>query len=133
HVFNGKLYVYPSHDIEAGVPEDDLGSHFAMEDYHVYSMEQVGGAVTDHGRVLHLDQVAWAGRQMWAPDAAHNGEDFFLYFPVKDKKDVFRIGAAHSKRPEGPFTPMDRPIAGSYSMDPAVFQDGDGQYYMYFG
>src|SRR4051812_6857400 len=34
HVFNGKLYIYPSHDYEAGVPEDDYGSHFAMRDYH---------------------------------------------------------------------------------------------------
>src|SRR5690606_9013610 len=133
HVFNGKIYVYPSHDFEAGIPEDDLGSHFGMEDYHVYSMDHVGGEVTDHGRVLHVDDVLWAGRQMWAPDAAQKGEDFYLYFPVKDKEDIFRIGVAHSKNPEGPFLPQDRPIAGSYSMDPAVFKDSDGKYYMYFG
>ena len=35
HVFNGKIYIYPSHDIENDIPFDDLGSHFAMEDYHV--------------------------------------------------------------------------------------------------
>ena len=39
HVFNGRLFIYPSHDIEAGVPQDDLGSHFAMRDYHVFSMD----------------------------------------------------------------------------------------------
>lgn len=133
HVFNGRLYVYPSHDFEAGIPEDDLGSHFGMEDYHVYSMDSIGGEVTDHGMVLHVDDVPWAGRQMWAPDAAQKGDDFYLYFPVKDKEDIFRIGVAHSKKPEGPFVPMSRPIEGSYSMDPAVFQDGDGKYYMYFG
>ena len=48
HVFNGRLYIYPSHDIDAGVPADDLGSHFAMRDYHVFSMEKVGGPVV-HG------------------------------------------------------------------------------------
>ena len=26
HVFNGKIYVYPSHDIDADIPDDDLGS-----------------------------------------------------------------------------------------------------------
>ena len=30
HVFNGKIYIYPSHDIDAGEAFDDLGSHFAM-------------------------------------------------------------------------------------------------------
>ncbi len=133
HVFNGKLYVYPSHDFESGIPEDDLGSHFNMEDYHVFSMDSVGGEVTDHGLALHIDDVPWAGRQMWAPDAAHKDGEYFLYFPVKDKEDIFRIGVAKSTTPEGPFKAMDKPIEGSYSMDPAVFEDTDGKYYMYFG
>src|SRR5690606_29467219 len=133
HVFNGRLYVYPSHDFESGIPQDDLGSHFNMEDYHVFSMDNVGGTVTDHGLALHLDDVPWAGRQMWAPDAAQKNGEYFLYFPVKDKEDIFRIGVAKSNKPEGPFKPMDKPIEGSYSMDPAVFEDSDGKYYMYFG
>lgn len=133
HVFEGKLYVYPSHDFESGIPEDDLGSHFNMEDYHVFSMDSVGGEVSDHGLALHIDDVPWAGRQMWAPDAAKRGEEYFLYFPVKDKEDVFHIGVAKSENPEGPFEAMDHPIEGSYSMDPAVFKDTDGKYYMYFG
>lgn len=133
HVFEGKLYVYPSHDFESGIPEDDLGSHFNMEDYHVFSMDSVGGEVTDHGLALHIDDVPWGGRQMWAPDAAHKEGEYFLYFPVKDKEDIFRIGVAKSTTPKGPFKAMDKPIEGSYSMDPAVFEDTDGKYYMYFG
>ena len=133
HVFEGKLYVYPSHDFESGIPEDDLGSHFNMEDYHVFSMDSVGGEVTDHGLALHIDDVPWAGRQMWAPDAAKKGDEYFLYFPVKDKEDVFHIGVAKSSVPEGPFKAMEEPIEGSFSMDPAVFEDMDGSYYMYFG
>src|ERR1700746_376314 len=35
HVFNGKIYIYPSHDYEAGIRQDDLGSHFAMKAYHI--------------------------------------------------------------------------------------------------
>lgn len=34
HVFNGELYIYPSHDRESGIPENDNGDHFDMRDYH---------------------------------------------------------------------------------------------------
>ena len=133
HVFGGRIFIYPSHDIDAGVPADDLGSHFAMRDYHVFSMEAVGGAVTDHGVVLDIKDVPWAGRQMWAPDAAEKGGKYYFYFPAKDKQDVFRIGVAIGDKPSGPFTARPAPIAGSFSIDPAVFRDTDGKHYMYFG
>ncbi len=133
HVFKGRLFVYPSHDFEAGVPADDLGSHFAMRDYHVFSMATVGGAITDHGVALDIKDVPWAGQQMWAPDAAEKGGRYYLYFPVKDKQSVFRIGVASGADPAGPFKPQPEPIKGSFSIDPAVFTDTDGRVYMYFG
>ena len=133
HLFNGKIYVYPSHDIEAGIPENDKGDHFDMRDYHVFSMENIDGKVTDHGVVLDVKQVPWAGRQMWAPDAAFKNGKYYLYFPAKDKTDIFRIGVAISDKPEGPFKPETNPIIGSFSIDPAVFTDTDGKSYMYFG
>ncbi|MCE7064979.1 glycoside hydrolase family 43 protein [Dyadobacter sp. CY326] len=133
HVFNGKIYIYPSHDIEANVPQDDEGGHFNMRDYHVYSLDKIGGKVTDHGVALDVKDVPWAGRQMWAPDAAFKNGTYYLYFPAKDKEDVFRIGVAMSKSPTGPFKAEPKPIAGSYSIDPAVFTDSDGKSYMYFG
>jgi hypothetical protein len=133
HVFDGKVFIYPSHDIESGIPQDDLGSHFAMRDYHVLSMPSVPGPVTDHGVALDIKNVPWAGRQMWAPDAAEKGGKYFLYFPAKDKEDVFRIGVAVGNKPEGPFTAEATPIEGSFSIDPAVFADNDGRSYMYFG
>ncbi|MDZ7605874.1 MAG: glycoside hydrolase family 43 protein [Cyclobacteriaceae bacterium] len=133
HVFNGRIYIYPSHDIESGIPENDLGDHFDMRDYHVFSMDDVNGEVTDHGVVLDVKNIQWAGRQLWAPDVAFKNGKFFLYFPLKDKNDIFRIGVAVSDKPEGPFTPQADPIRGSHSIDPAVLQDGDGRYYIYFG
>ncbi|MBC7947635.1 MAG: glycoside hydrolase family 43 protein [Chitinophagaceae bacterium] len=133
HVFNGRIYIYPSHDTATGTPEDDLGSHFNMMDYHILSMDAPGGQVTDHGVALHIKDIPWAGRQLWAPDAAFANNTYYLYFPVKNKQDVFQIGVATSSRPEGPFTPEKTPIAGSYSIDPCVFKDDDGRFYMYFG
>ena len=132
-VFDGTIYVYPSHDIDAGVPEDDEGEHFAMEDYHVLSMERPGGPVVDHGQALHVRDVPWADRQMWAPDAARSGDRYYFYFPAKTAEGLFRIGVATGDRPEGPFTPEPEPISGAYSIDPAVLPDDDGAHYLYFG
>jgi GH43 family beta-xylosidase len=133
HVFNGKLYIYASHDIDGDAQEDDMGSHFEMRDYQVLSMDRVGAPVTVHPVALDVDQVPWASRQMWAPDAAYKNGTYYLYFPAKDKQDVFRIGVATSTSPTGPFTPEPEPIPGSFSIDPAVFTDDDGTSYMYFG
>ncbi|MFP9098976.1 glycoside hydrolase family 43 protein [Flavobacterium sp. RHBU_24] len=133
HVFDGKIYIYPSHDIDAGIPENDNGDHFAMDDYHILSMDSIGGKVTDHGVALSVKDIPWAKRQLWAPDVAKKGDTYYLYFPVKDKDDVFHIGVATSKSPAGPFKAEKEPISGSYSIDPAVFTDEDGTSYMYFG
>jgi beta-xylosidase len=133
HVFNGKIYIYPSHDIDAGIPENDLGDHFDMRDYHVFSMDSVDGPVTDHGVALDVKNVPWAGRQMWAPDTAYKNGKYFFYFPLKDKNDIFRIGVAVGDKPEGPFVPQENPIRGSFSIDPAVLDNGNGDFYMYFG
>jgi hypothetical protein len=43
------------------------------------------------------------------------------------------MGVATSKNPVGPFKAEKEPIKGSYSIDPCVFKDSDGSYYMYFG
>jgi hypothetical protein len=133
HVFNGKIYIYPSHDIEANVAEDDEGGHFNMRDYHIFSMDKIDGMVTDHGVALDVKDVPWADRQMWAPDAAYKNGTYYLYFPAKDKEGIFRIGVATGKSPAGPFKPAPNPIPNSYSIDPAVFTDTDGKTYMYFG
>lgn len=133
HVFDGKIYIYPSHDVDAGEAFDDLGSHFAMEDYHVLSMDSPEAEATDHGLALHVNDVPWTRRQMWAPDAAEKNGKYYLFFPAKNYDDVFQIGVAISDSPTGPFTPQPEAIKGSFSIDPAVFKDDDGSYYIYFG
>ncbi len=133
HVWDGKIYIYPSHDIDGPTPEDDLGAHFEMRDYRVLSMDKIGGKVTVHPVALDVGQVPWATKQMWAPDAAKKNDTYYLYFPAKDKQGAFRIGVATSKSPVGPFKAQPQPIKGSFSIDPAVFTDTDGKTYMYFG
>lgn len=133
HVFNGKIYIYPSHDIDAGIPFNDNGDHFGMQDYHVFSMEEISSQAVDNGVALHVDDVAWAEKQMWAPDAACKNGKYYLYFPAKRANGIFQIGVAISDSPVGPFIPEKEAIKGSYSIDPAVFEDEDGKHYIYFG
>ncbi len=133
HVFNGRIYLYPSHDRDSGIPENDLGDHYDMVDYHVFSMDRVGAPVTDHGIALALEDVPWASKQLWAPDAAHKDGKYYLYFPARDKSGRFRIGVAVGDRPEGPFKAEPRPIAGTYSIDPCCLADDDGRHYLVWG
>jgi hypothetical protein len=133
HAFNGKLYVYPSHDRETEVKANDNGDQYDMNDYHVFSMEEVGGPVTDHGVVLKQEDIPWVSKQLWAPDAATKNGKYYLYFPARDKDGIFRIGVAEADKPEGPFRPEPDYIQGTFSIDPATFVDDDGQAYLYFG
>ena len=152
HNFNGHLYIYPSHDRETDIKFNDNGDQYDMADYHVFSLESLDPTTTtatttsspdrrpevvDHGVVLRLEDVPWASKQLWAPDAARNPRDgrYHLFFPARDGGGVFRIGVAVADRPEGPFAPEDGYIPGTYSIDPAVLVDDDDarSAYLYFG
>ena len=134
HQFNGKTYVYTSHDWASPVTDHTDGAHYDMVDYHVLSIDgdPMTGKVTDHGAILHMNDVPWVAKQMWATDVAEKDGKYYLYFSAKDHNGLFRIGVAVADRPEGPFKANPDPIRGSYSIDPAVFRDGD-DYYLYFG
>ena len=133
HVFNDRLYIYPSHDWECKNVENDNGDQYVMKDSHVLSTDDpMHGEVIDHGKALDITDIPWAGRQLWDSDVAEKNGKYYLYFPLKDKTDIFRIGVAISDCPEGPFIPQPDPIRGSYSIDVAVLNDGE-DYYMYFG
>jgi hypothetical protein len=135
HIFEDKIYIYPSHDLDHNNADTGTneGDQFDMEDYHVFSMDDMHSLPVDHGEVLHVKNVPWASQQMWAPDAAFRNGTYYLYFPARDKDHIFRIGVATSQSPAGPFTPEPNYVTGSFSIDPAVFVDEDGQAYMYFG
>lgn len=133
HVFDGKLYIYPSHDLDHDGPDNDNGDQYKMEDYHVLSMDDVNAPCVDNGEALHMKDIPWVSKQMWAPDAAYRNGQYYLFFPARDKDGIFRIGVASGKNPAGPFTAEPDYIPGSFSIDPAVLVDDDGKAYMYFG
>ena len=133
-VFNGRLYIYPSHDWDSGADFDDDGGHFQMKDYHVFSLDDVmEGKVTDHGVILDVKDVPWAEKQMWDNDVVEKNGRYYLLYCAKDYCGVFHLGIAVADRPEGPFVPQSDPIRGSYSIDHCIIEDDDGQLYAYFG
>ena len=132
-VFNGKVYLYPSHDIPA--PEGVRQDWFCMADYHVFSSDNLIDW-TDHGVILSQEQVPWGksdAYSMWAPDCVEKEGKYFFYFPDAPREGRgFAIGVAVSDSPTGPFTPEAQPIKGVTGIDPCVLVDDDGQSYIYW-
>lgn len=136
-VFNGRVYVYPSHDIRATQGRGRVG-WFCMEDYHVFSSANLT-EWKDHGVILNQNQVQWAdptAYSMWAPDCIFKNGKYYFYFPTMAKDSSagrgFTIGVAVGERPEGPFVPQKEPIRNVRGIDPNVFIDKDGQAYLYW-
>ena len=132
-VFNGKIYLYPSHDIPA--PEGQRQDWFCMEDYHVFSSENLTDW-TDHGMIVTQNKVPWGkpdGYSMWAPDCVYKNGKYYFYFPNAPKTGRgFAIGVATADHPEGPFTCEPTAIKGVFGIDPCVLIDDDGQAYLYW-
>ena len=136
HVFNGRVYVYPSHDIPAPA-EYARKDWFCMADYHVYSSDNLVDWV-DHGVIVDQWNVPWvnsAGYSMWAPDCNYHNGKYYFYFPAPQKpREGVRggngIGVAISDTPYGPFVPEAQPIQGIGGIDPCIFVDDDGTPYL---
>jgi beta-xylosidase len=136
-VFEGKVYLYSSHDILANESRGRVG-WFCMEDYHVFSSDNLTNWV-DHGVIVSQDKVPWVNSKsyaMWAPDCIYRNGKYYFYFPAPAKDTSygrgFFIGVAVSDKPYGPFTPQPKPIENVRGIDPNVFIDKDGQAYLYW-
>jgi hypothetical protein len=83
HVFQGKMYVYASHDrVDA--------KNWNMVGYHAYSTDDMQNW-RDHGIALRISDVHWASRDLWAPDCAVWKGRYYLFFPARDESGKFRI------------------------------------------
>ena len=139
-VFNGKVYLFPSHDILTPEGKNLRKDWFCMADYHVFSSENLTNW-TDHGVIVSQNSVPWVdstGYNMWAPDCIERNGKYYFYFPAgRNSTDGkarrgFSIGVAVADKPEGPYIPQSEPIKGVMGIDPNVFIDTDGQAYLYW-
>lgn len=134
-VFDGKIYLYPSHDIKS--PIEKLKNWFCMADYHVFSSDNLTDW-KDHGIIVSQERVPWVQPEsysMWAPDCVCKNGKYYFYFPSAPRADEvkgFAVGVATADKPEGPFMPQMRAIEGINGIDPCVFTDNDGQSYIYW-
>lgn len=97
---------------------------------------------TKHDQVLHIQDVTWAKRALWAPATIHANNKYYLFFAANDiqsDNEYGGIGVAVSDRPEGPYKDaLGKPLIdkfhnGAQPIDQFVFRDDDGQFYMYYG
>jgi beta-xylosidase len=96
---------------------------------------------TKHPRIVDTARVKWARRALWAPAVVRKDGQYFLFFGANDvhKGEVGGIGVAVAARPEGPFRDyLGKPLVGTIEngaqpIDQYVFQDTDGQYYLFYG
>ncbi|MCH3909334.1 MAG: family 43 glycosylhydrolase [Bacilli bacterium] len=143
HVFDGRVYIYGSHD-----KFDGMG--FCLNDYISYSAPvddlsdwRYEGVIFEKKSVppYHSSKIS-----MWAPDVVQ-GKDgrYYLYFFVGASHPYDnRIRVAVSAKPGGPFVYygavhyQDGVDVGMKdgelkSFDPGVFKDDDGRIYLYSG
>ena len=137
HYFDGRVYVYPSHDIPAP-PEYNRRDWFCMADYHVYSSDNLVDWV-DHGVIVDQVTAPWVndtGFSMWAPDCNYHNGKYYFYFPAGQKPQPGArfagngIGVAISETPYGRFVCEEKPIQGIGGIDPCIFIDDDGTPYL---
>lgn len=134
-VFDGRIYVYPSHDIPEPPGYHGRPNWFVMEDYHVFSSENLTDW-KDHGVIVTRNDVPWADHTayaMWAPDCVFKDGKYWFYFPAMAANGGgMRIGVAVADTPTGPFKPLDTPIEGVKGIDPGVLVDKDGSAYLFW-
>lgn len=134
HIFDGRLYLYGSHDI-AGSTEFCMGDYVVwsapvadLKDWRFdgvsYTYEQTGVSVQEAGNLA-------------APDCAKGPDGrYYLYY---NRGARFSCEVAVADRPEGPFTFLSNVTFPDGSepkaklFDPGVLVDDNGRIYLYTG
>ena len=144
-VFNGRVYLFPSHDIPA--PDDYARKDwFCMADYHMFTSNDLVDW-TDNGVIVSQEQVPWGnpkGYSMWAPDCIQHNGKYYFYFPDGAKPQEgrrgggFGIGVAIADNLFGRgggqlFKVQEKPVAGIGGIDPCVLQASNGKNYIFWG
>jgi beta-xylosidase len=94
-----------------------------------------------HHDILDTAHVKWAKKALWAPSVLEKEGKYYFFFAANDVHpgEIGGIGVAVSDKPEGPYTDLiGKPLIndivdGAQPIDPYVFRDNDGAYYMYYG
>ena len=130
-VFDQQYWIYPTYS----APYDQQLYLDAFS-----SMDLVSW--TKHPRVLDAANLKWVRRAVWAPTIVLSDGWYYLFFSANDIQNDQQpggIGVARSRKPEGPFEDyLGKPLVdkfhnGAQPIDPFVFRDGDGSFYLIYG
>jgi beta-xylosidase len=76
------------------------------------------------------------GENFWAPEVAGTDGQFYLYYSVGHGDKSHKLRVAVSDLPQGPYQDSGKPLldlaACPFAIDPHPFQDGDGQWYLFY-
>lgn len=131
HVFNGEYWVYPTYSAPYG--QQTFMDAFSSKDLVTW---------VKHPHVLDTTNVAWARRAVWAPSVIEKDGWYYIFFGANDIQNDSQaggIGVARSRSPAGPFVDyighplIDKFHNGAQPIDPFVFKDADGTYYIVYG
>ena len=130
-IFEQAYWIYPTYSAPYG--EQTFLDAFSSTDLVTW---------TKHERVLDVSRVTWATRAVWAPSVVEKDGSYFLFFGANDIQNDTQlggIGVARAAHPGGPFadhlgTPLvDKFHNGAQPIDPFVFKDDDGTFYLIYG
>ena len=116
-IFNNTFYIYPTTD---GIASWGATSFKTFSSTNLVDW-------TDRGVILDLANVSWCHQNAWAPSIIQRGGVYYFYFSA-----CGQTGVASSTSPTGPFTDI-KGSALTSQIDPMVFADTDGSYYLYWG
>ena len=131
HVFAHQYWVYPT--TSAPYDQQTYMDAFSSPDLVTWAK---------HPHILDLKNVAWAKRALWAPSIVEKDDWYYLFFSANDiqsDRQVGGIGVARSRSPDGPFRDyLGKPLIGEFHngaqpIDPYVFKDTDGTWYITYG
>lgn len=155
-IFDHQYWIYPTLSDVSGTPDPQ---HFTPAQRAMRTQDMVHPSYaaqtymdafsspdlvhwTKHPHVLDIANISWAAYAVWAPSAIEVGGKYYLFFGANDiqsDKQVGGIGVAVSDTPGGPFKDaLGHPLIaafhnGAQPIDPFVYQDDDGQVYLYYG
>ena len=130
-IFDNRYWIYPTYS--APYDEQVFLDAFSSPDLVQW---------TKHERIVDTAAVPWVKRAMWAPAIVEKDDRYYLFFggnDIQSDEEQGGIGVAVANSPAGPFKDylgkplIDQFYNGAQPIDQFVFQDQDGQYYMYYG
>ena len=130
-IFEGQYWIYPTTSVRYGL----------QTGFDAFSSKDLVHW-TKHEGVLRMADVPWAKKALWAPALVEKGGKYYFFFAANDiqsDKELGGIGVAVADHPAGPYKDLlGKPLIdafhnGAQPIDPYVFHDDDGSWYLIYG